>query len=221
MREDRREKSGDGHTPQNRASNRRKSFFEVLQMDVFPVNWDSVPEVMNKEQFFRICHISKSTALHLLKSGKVPCECSGKKTRCYKIRKEDVKAYLEERAIFPELYSAPKGWYGTHYVARLSKELPEDTLRQMHGYYEKLLRKYPDVVTVKDVVALTGYTLTTVHNWCSRGSLKAFQKGLKFCIPKIFLVDFFCSLTFRSITRKSLWHIQTLNEFSRKMKRKK
>ena len=33
-------------------------------MDVFPVNWDSVPEVMNKEQFFRICHISKSTALH-------------------------------------------------------------------------------------------------------------------------------------------------------------
>ena len=67
---------------------------------------------MNKEQFFRICHISKSTALHLLKSGKVPCEWSGKKTRCYKIRKEDVKAYLEERAIFPELYSAPKGWYG-------------------------------------------------------------------------------------------------------------
>ena len=76
-------------------------------MDVFPVNWDSVPEVMNKEQFFRICHISKSTALHLLKSGKVPCEWSGKKTRCYKIRKEDVKAYLDERAIFPELYSAP------------------------------------------------------------------------------------------------------------------
>ena len=97
-------------------------------MDVFPVNWDSVPEVMNKEQFFRICHISKSTALHLRKSGKVPCEWSGKKTRCYKIRKEDVKAYLEERAIFPELYSAPKGWYGTHYVARLSKALPEDTV---------------------------------------------------------------------------------------------
>ena len=103
MREDRREKSGDGHTLQDRASNRRKSIFEVLQMDVFPVNWDSVPEVMNKEQFFRICHSSKSTALHLLKSGKVPCEWSGKKTRCYKIRKEDVEAYLEERAIFPEM----------------------------------------------------------------------------------------------------------------------
>ena len=41
---------------------------------------------------------------------------------------------------------------------------------------DKLLRKYPDAVTVKDVVTLTGYTLTTVHSWCSRGSLKAFQK---------------------------------------------
>ena len=38
MREDRREKPGDGYTPQNRASNRRKSIFEVLHMDVFPVN---------------------------------------------------------------------------------------------------------------------------------------------------------------------------------------
>ena len=43
-----------------------------------------------------------------------------------------MKAYLDERAIFSELYSAPKGWYGTHYVARLSKELPEDTLRQKY-----------------------------------------------------------------------------------------
>ena len=41
----------------------------------------------------------------------MPCEWSGKKTRCYKIRKEDVKACPEERAIFPELYSAPKNWY--------------------------------------------------------------------------------------------------------------
>ena len=88
-------------------------------MDVFPVNWDSVPEVMNKEQFFRICHISKSTALYLLKSGKVPCEWSGKKTRCYKIRKEDVKAYLEERAIFPETHTLRRrAGTGTHYVGR-------------------------------------------------------------------------------------------------------
>ncbi|MGM9647895.1 MAG: hypothetical protein ACI3YH_07180, partial [Eubacteriales bacterium] len=59
-----------------------KSIFEVYQMKNLPIDWASVPDVMNKDQFYRICHISKSTALHLLKSGKVPCEWTGKKTRC-------------------------------------------------------------------------------------------------------------------------------------------
>ena len=153
-------------------------------MKNLPIDWNSVPDVMNKDQFYRLCHISKSTALHLLKSGKVPCEWTGKKTRCYKIKKEDV-------------------------------------IWQMHDYYAKLLGKYKDVVTVQEIVTLTGYAKTTVNNWCNRGQLKSFRKGQLFYIPKIFLIDFFCSLTFRSITRKSLWHIQTLNDFQRKMKHRK
>ena len=61
------------------------------------INWDAVPDVITKDQLYRICHISKSTALYLLQSGKIPCEYTGRKTRCYKIKKEDVIAYLENR----------------------------------------------------------------------------------------------------------------------------
>ncbi len=88
----------------------------------------------------------------------------------------------------------------------------------MHDYYAKLLAKYKDVVTAQKIVALTGYAKTTINNCCNQGELKAFRKEQLFYIPKIFLIDFFCSLTFRSITRKNLWHIQTLNDFQRKMK---
>lgn len=56
-------------------------------MDVFPVNWDSVPEVMNKEQFFRICHISKSTALHLLKAARCPASGRARKPGAIKSEK--------------------------------------------------------------------------------------------------------------------------------------
>lgn len=91
----------------------------------------------------------------------------------------------------------------------------------MHVYYSKLLKDYNDVLTVKEVMDLTGYAKTTINNWCNRGYLKSFRKRQIFYIPKIFLVDFFCSLTFRSITRKSMWHVQTLNDFQRKMKQKK
>ena len=51
------------------------------------------PEVITKNQFYRIAHISKATALFLLQSGKVPCKDSGKKTRRYKISTDDVILY--------------------------------------------------------------------------------------------------------------------------------
>ena len=37
------------------------------------------PAVITKDQFYRICNISKKTAKHLLDNGLVPCINSGKK----------------------------------------------------------------------------------------------------------------------------------------------
>ena len=103
-------------------------------------NWDKVPDILSKDDFYQLCHISKSTALHLLRSGKVPCEYTGKKTRCYQIRKEDVQKYLEQRAVFPELYSAPQGWYGGHYQSGVLKELPQGTEEEFRTYYTGQIR---------------------------------------------------------------------------------
>lgn len=68
------------------------------------------PESMNKEQFYKAAHISKYTALYLLQSGLVPCSDSGKKTRRYVIKTEDVVQYLLDRIAYPAKYSVPKGW---------------------------------------------------------------------------------------------------------------
>ena len=35
------------------------------------VSWDDLPDTLSKEQFYKICHISKKTASDLLNSGKV------------------------------------------------------------------------------------------------------------------------------------------------------
>ena len=180
-----------------------------------PIDWDSVPDVMNKDQFYRLCHISKSTALHLLKSGKVPCEWTGKKTRCYKIKKEDVKAYLEERDVYPELYSAPAGWYKGNYTVKMSAEVPEQTLENMKLYYTELFAQYPDVLTATDISKVIGYGTTSINDWCKKGHLKAFKRNNVNHIPKVYLIEFCCSKYFRTITRKSEWHIRVLREFPR------
>ena len=59
------------------------------------------PDSMNKEQFYKIAHISKAKARWLLQTGLVPCLDTGRKTRRYTIRTDDVIAYLKDRAIKP------------------------------------------------------------------------------------------------------------------------
>lgn len=180
------------------------------------INWDSIPDVITKDQLYRICHISKSTALYLLQSGKIPCEYTGKRTRCYKIKKEDVIAYLQDRKVFPESYSAPAGWYSGSYPVKMKREIPPIVREDMHECYKELLSKYPDILTTDDVVKLTGYVKTSVNNWCRKGHLKSFKKNGINHIPKVYLIEFFCSIYFRTIVRKSKWHIYILKEFARR-----
>lgn len=182
-------------------------------MNETAINWDSIPDIITKDQLYQICHISKSTALYLLRSGKIPCEYTGKKTRCYKIKKTDVITYLEKRKVFPESYSAPAGWYKGNYTVKMSAEVPEPVLENMKLYYTELFAKYPDVLTATDISKVIGYGTTSINDWCKKGYLKAFKRNNMNHIPKVYLTEFCCSKYFRTITRKSDWHIRVLQEF--------
>ncbi len=161
-----------------------------------PINWDEVPDVMTKEQLWRVCHISKSTARFLLISGKIPCMNTGGKTRCYKILKKDVMAYIEDRKEFPEYYMAAKDWYSKNSKpSSLSSSIPE-IRDDLHEYYAYLLRAYPDVLNNEEISKISGYSKTAINNWCKRGHLRHFLIKSKNMIPKVYLIDFFVHPTF-------------------------
>ena len=175
------------------------------------INWDEVPETLSKEQFYKLCHISKSTALHLLRNGIVPCADSGMKTRCYKIKKADVQDYLNKRAIFPETYSAPTRWYCNN-KKNNTKHIPPKILEDMAAFYTDKLQRYPDVLSVKQVMKFTGYESSTVVRWCKLNYLKAYSLE-RLYIPKVYLIEFLNSIHFRAINQKSDAHISLLFEF--------
>ena len=133
-------------------------------MDETAINGDSIPDINTKDPLYQICHISKSTALYLLRSGKIPCEYTGKKTRCYKIKKADVITYLEKRKVFPESYSAPAGWYKGNYTVKMSAEVPEQTLENIKLYYTELFAQYPDVQTATEISKIIGYGTTSIND---------------------------------------------------------
>ena len=73
------------------------------------------PDPMGRTDFRKACRIGTRTSLYLLQSGLVPCENTGKQTRCYKIAKADVAAYLRR---------PPRRAGVLHPAQRLVQELP-------------------------------------------------------------------------------------------------
>ena len=100
------------------------------------------PPVITKDQFYRICNISKKTAAHLLDNGLVPCVNSGKKTRKYKIKLEDVIEYLESREKDPGRYAAPSGWY---------KNYGKPDEKDLVMTPENILEKFIDIKSIGSV----------------------------------------------------------------------
>lgn len=114
---------------------------------------EQYPEIMNKEQLRKACHISKRTAHYLLQFNLIPHVCTGKKTRCYAIKKRDVIDFMINREINPSRYIVPTSWYkyGNEdvklYKIRIQPPLPNDP-QKTRRYYESKLAAYLDVIDV-------------------------------------------------------------------------
>ena len=166
-------------------------------------------EIIGKEALCRICRISKRHAEYLLQSGLLPCRRTGRKTRCYRIRVEDVEYYLTQREKDPERYRPPKNWYSRN--AREVKLIPGSPLPVLPSdaivaYYRNALTAYPDVLDINQVCNLTGYSRDTVKMWLRDGPLKSFLVKNKRRIPKTFLLDFVASDFYSQIIAKSRRH---------------
>ena len=179
------------------------------------------PETISKDQFYRIAHISKATALHLLQHGLVPCKDTGKKTRRYTIRTDDVIFYLIDRQIHPEIYRAPDKWYqerSGHYNSRITyrnelAKLTDDEKMDFHKMLEHEMESYGDLLIIVDVADITGYCDTTIHRWINAKKLKAFYISGKFLITKLSLADFLVSQYSFDITRKTWKHMLLIRNF--------
>lgn len=180
------------------------------------------PEVISKEQFRQIAHISKATALYLLQSGLVPCKQTDKKTHRYKIRTDDVIVYMIEREFNKEKYQAPDRWYSSrsHPVTPYQKyrntllRLSENDLASFREYITERIAEYNDLVTASDVTEMIGYSKSIVNKWCNANKLKAFRVSNRFLIPKIELANFLTSRYSFDITRKTWKHLLLIKGFT-------
>lgn len=167
--------------------------------------FDEYDEVITSEQLYRICHISKRKAKWLLDNKIIPCEDTGKKTRRYKIKLQDVAEYLTKRDASGLGDLAPAGIFSSNCKPKRKRHkeplvvefidlLKDEQFRpKLREYYEQRFRKYPDALTVSDVTEMTGYTKNAVNRWIQKGHLKAYLISRNNLIPKAWLLEFLCS----------------------------
>lgn len=167
------------------------------------------PDILNKEQLRIVGHMSKRTALFLLENKLIPSTSTGKKTRCYRIRKEDIIAFFDDQDIATEKYIQPTKWYGEVVTIR---KLPKKGIntRKLEKYYTSKFKEYEDVMTISDVMKLTGYSKSAITQWVNIGKLKSFYVRNKTLIPKPYLMEWLLSPEYNGIERKSKKHVHAI-----------
>ena len=172
------------------------------------IDWNSIPDIISKDSFCKICHMSKRTATKYLGTV-IPCSDNGKKTHRYSITKADLISFLER---YPErLNLSPLSP-----VIRCSKTafssmpLSEHTRSVMKEYYSKILRDEKEIMRVSDICRITGYGKTIINTWFLSGNLRyVVIRGAKHT-AKENLIDFLSSDAFDKVFRKSDWHLRQI-----------
>lgn len=181
--------------------------------------YEEYPEYITKDQFYRICKVSKKTALFYLQNNLIPAVDSGKKTRRYKIAIKDVVTLLKDRDQDPYKYQASPGWYSKKGSTGGKSNRPKYQIIRIRDtddckqQLEKWLDTYPDLMTVDQVSKATGYVKATVNGWCSDAILQNFYVRRSYLIPKISLFEFMLSNAFEGIKVKYEEYESMLNEF--------
>ena len=176
-----------------------------MRVDIAELN--ACPPLLNQKQLRRVCHISPRTAHYLLQSGAIPNERGSQ----YRIRREDVLAFMQssEMLLIPAPVRTSVGRWGKPHTVRLLPPVPVPQVK-LRSYYLCQFADLPDVMTVPQISAATGYNVRTVGQWLRRGRMRYIMLDRAYHVPKRWAIDYLCSDQHNSTHRKSPQHVVAL-----------
>lgn len=161
------------------------------------------------EDMYKMLHISKRKAKYMLDNGIIPCTDTKKKTHRYLIKKSDVINFIEKGYAF----DYPTGLFSSGNNSTTTKtnhfcKIDGDEARK---WYEKEFEKEKDILQIKDIIRLTGFSSTTVNRWMNEGDLIYIQNGPHRVVPKMQLIKWMSSAKYLSKIQKSKLQIEQID----------
>ena len=175
---------------------------------------DQYPEIITMEQLYRICHISKRKARWLLEDGVIPCEDSGKKTRRFKIKLDDVIEFLELRDAGLLDDVMPVGIFSSDEYGYPPRQ-PRTRLDNgaLQAFLLDCWVDAPDMLTIPQTASLCGYSVTTLVRWFQKELFAGIRYRGMILISKESLAEWLASDRGQSIQQQSTTHQELIEEF--------
>jgi hypothetical protein len=168
------------------------------------------------EQFYQIAHISKRKARWLLENKVIPCEDSGKQTRRFKIKLNDVIEYLQKAQSGTLDVSIPSGIFASEAGSKPPREyLATDELK---GQFLADWYDAPDMLSLKQASEISGYGVTSILRWVNREQVKGVLYYERYLISKESLAAFLSSKEGQDIVQKSALHQDLIAVFMEEQK---
>ncbi len=174
------------------------------------------PEIITMEQFYRIAHISKRKANWLLTNGIVPCEDSGKQTRRFKIKLNDVIEYLQRVQSKTLDVSIPSGIFASGATSKPPREYID--CDELKGQFLADWYNAPDMLTIKQASEISSYVGTSILRWVNQKQVKGVLYHERYLISKESLAEFLSSKDGQDIVQKSELHRDVIEQFMAEQK---
>lgn len=184
-------------------------------------------ETLSLEDVRCILHISKRKAAWMLQNGIIKCEIRQKKTKQYKVKIEELFAYLDKAKRDDPSVQIPIGLFNAKKPSgKEKKERPRPILTR-HKKPTKAFRAWltdrwsreDEMLLTSGISRLTGYTQQTVQQWMKKGTLRSVRARNKLMTTKEWLIDFYCEEAYK-IVRQSEKHSELMECFYERNEKK-
>ena len=184
---------------------------------------------LSLEQLRQRLHISKRKAAWMLNNGVIPCRIVNTPTHLrYYVSEEDLRAYMEQ-SITESKKEFVRGQFSSRNKnAPETNEVSGDEInvysylsKKERNRFERMLEKrlaiYPDVMDIKRIVSIIGYTDRTIRWHIGKGRIFAIIQDRKYLVSKYSLIKFLASDKGFAMQPKSEWHEKAIRWFIKEM----
>ena len=173
--------------------------------------------------------ISKRKAAWMLQNGVIPCRIVDTPTHLrYYVKEEDLRAYMKQSItesrkefIRGQFSSRNKNAPETNKVSGDEINVYSYLSKKERNKFERMLEKrlaiYPDVMDIKRIVSIIGYTDRTIRWHIGKGRIFAIIQDRKYLVSKYSLIKFLASDKGFAMQPKSEWHEKAIKWFIKEM----